>query len=721
LHTLETLPAYLAEANQIERLHEILTTFDFLQVKLDEPSMGIQALIEDYRLPDAAEFHLMQSAFMNASFVLSLDPQQLATQIIGRLLSHQSKPAIAKLLADIKPVYAWIRPLTPSHTPAGSALQRTFSGHRHTVCAIVVTTDGRYALSGSYDFTVKMWDIRSGATLHTLRGHEQPVNSIAVTTDGKHAISASSDHTLKVWDLLHGIELRTLQGHENGVRTVLLTPDEAWAISASSDHTIRLWDWKQGNSAEIFIQQDHGFWTIALTPDGHHLASIQNDTSITLWDMKTGQPSKVLATVTPVIALTISPDGKYLAAGCEDGTLILWDLTTQELFTTPAHVSEIWTIAFTPNVEILITGSEDGTLKLWAIKTLTPLQTVNLHVFPVLCTAVTPDGKQVLSGSYDQTVRLWTLDLDQALKSNPHGGHTASVSAVAWFPHQRQIISGSLDHTLKVWAFETGEELHSVTAHADQILDVTLTPDGKYAISASSDTTLAVWDTTTWEKQQILSAHRHPVEKVMISFDGKYLISNCSEGQIMIWQRGKLWRRNQWYQQTILKARGKVLALHPQEYTIVVYQGRSVEFWDIRRGIKMGSTQNDQLIACAFQPELSACLAYGIRLHSEGLLIGYGFEGIRSGNYLVGHNSNVNYCVFSPDGLYLASISSDYTLKIWDWLEQRCLYTFTGDVILNNCQWSQDNRHIVAGNVAGRVLLLRIEEDSSHLSTISYA
>ena len=36
------------------------------------------------------------------------------------------------------------------------------------------------------------------------------VNAVAVTADGRRAVSASWDHTLKVWDLATGAELHTL-------------------------------------------------------------------------------------------------------------------------------------------------------------------------------------------------------------------------------------------------------------------------------------------------------------------------------------------------------------------------------------------------------------------------------------------------------------------------------------------------------------------------------
>jgi hypothetical protein len=78
---------------------------------------------------------------------------------------------------------------------------RDLKGHGNYVNAVAVTPDGRYAVSGSYDCTLKVWDIQTGNCLRDLKGHGNYVNAVAVTPDGRYAVSGSSDNTLKVWDL----------------------------------------------------------------------------------------------------------------------------------------------------------------------------------------------------------------------------------------------------------------------------------------------------------------------------------------------------------------------------------------------------------------------------------------------------------------------------------------------------------------------------------------
>ncbi|WP_235018952.1 WD40 repeat domain-containing protein [Tolypothrix sp. NIES-4075] len=68
------------------------------------------------------------------------------------------------------------------------------SGHKDRVKAVAVTPDGKLAISGAADGTLKLWNLQSGDELLTLKGHRGWVNAVAVTPDGKKIISGSADN-----------------------------------------------------------------------------------------------------------------------------------------------------------------------------------------------------------------------------------------------------------------------------------------------------------------------------------------------------------------------------------------------------------------------------------------------------------------------------------------------------------------------------------------------
>ena len=112
-----------------------------------------------------------------------------------------------------------------------------------------------------------MWDIKSGDEIQTFEGHTNSVEAVAVTPDGKHAISGSGDKTLRVWEIESGEEMQTLEGHTDWVYAVAVTPDGKYTISGSYDNILRVWDIKTGQTIASF-SGDGPLLACAISPDG---------------------------------------------------------------------------------------------------------------------------------------------------------------------------------------------------------------------------------------------------------------------------------------------------------------------------------------------------------------------------------------------------------------------------------------------------------------------
>jgi hypothetical protein len=118
---------------------------------------------------------------------------------------------------------------------------RTFTGHSG-VRSVAFAPDGRTALSGSQDGTLKLWDIATGKEIRTFTGHSNWVTSVAFAPDGRTALSGSYDNTLKLWEVAAGKEIRTFTGHSGEVESVAFAPDGRSALSGSRDGSLKLWD-----------------------------------------------------------------------------------------------------------------------------------------------------------------------------------------------------------------------------------------------------------------------------------------------------------------------------------------------------------------------------------------------------------------------------------------------------------------------------------------------
>jgi len=79
---------------------------------------------------------------------------------------------------------------------------KTFRGHTSDVNSVAISPNGKYIVSGSYDDTIKLWDINTGELIRSFKGHKGDVNSVAISPNGKYIISGSSDKTIKLWGVL---------------------------------------------------------------------------------------------------------------------------------------------------------------------------------------------------------------------------------------------------------------------------------------------------------------------------------------------------------------------------------------------------------------------------------------------------------------------------------------------------------------------------------------
>jgi len=78
------------------------------------------------------------------------------------------------------------------------------SAQSNKINSVAITSDNSKIVSGSYDKTIRVWDLNTGKLLNTLEGHTKSVNSVAITIDNSKVVSRSNDKTIRVWDLHQG-------------------------------------------------------------------------------------------------------------------------------------------------------------------------------------------------------------------------------------------------------------------------------------------------------------------------------------------------------------------------------------------------------------------------------------------------------------------------------------------------------------------------------------
>lgn len=119
--------------------------------------------------------------------------------------------------------------------------KKSFKGHSHIVQDVTFSADGFFALSASWDKTLRLWSIANGETATTFVGHTNDVLSCSISKNLRQIVSCSRDKTVKLWNSI-GECKETLEGHSDWVSAVRFSPDDKTPtiISAGWDKKVKV-------------------------------------------------------------------------------------------------------------------------------------------------------------------------------------------------------------------------------------------------------------------------------------------------------------------------------------------------------------------------------------------------------------------------------------------------------------------------------------------------
>ncbi|TGZ65274.1 hypothetical protein CRM22_005961 [Opisthorchis felineus] len=170
-------------------------------------------------------------------------------------------------------------------------------GYSDTVCGAGA---GRLMLTGSFDHTVSLWDVRSGERTHHLIGHAAEVAAAAFSFDASLVATASMDKTVRVWDTRTGRQLHVLTGHLDEVLDVTFDASGRRLVSASADSTSRVWDLRGSGPNRGYREiahltgHDGEVSKVCFNSRGTLVLTASADKTARLWDAETGQLKDIL-------------------------------------------------------------------------------------------------------------------------------------------------------------------------------------------------------------------------------------------------------------------------------------------------------------------------------------------------------------------------------------------------------------------------------------------
>jgi len=209
--------------------------------------------------------------------------------------------------------------------------QKRLTGHSHYVSDVAISSDGQFALSGSWDATMRLWDLNTGLTTRRFVGHSKDVLSVAFSADNRQIVSGSRDREIKLWNTLGQCKYTlSEEGHKEWVSCVRFSPNlqTPLIVSAGWDKAVKVWNLTQCKLRTNLVGHSGYVNTVTVSPDGSLCASGGKDGVAMLWDLNEGKHLSSLEANGIIHALAFSPIRYWLCAAVE-GTIKIWDLESR--------------------------------------------------------------------------------------------------------------------------------------------------------------------------------------------------------------------------------------------------------------------------------------------------------------------------------------------------------------------------------------------------------
>lgn len=266
-----------------------------------------------------------------------------------------------------------------------------------------------------------MFDLDS-PRVELLGYHRHLVNKVTVSATGSHAASCSSDYTVRIWDLTARRPAVELRGHDDDVEDFVFV-DHHVGVSASRDHRILVWDFTTGE--------------VIGRIDGH-------DKDV----------------------LSLAYHGRRLYSSGDDKTLRVWDLDGHLLRMWGPFEHETDTCAIDATRGRVVLGCDDGVVRVFEADSGALIKAIPAHASGIKKVTVAADG-QILSAAYDQKIIVWDrAALEQRIVLE--GLRSKWERSFTWSGDGSRIYAGTFDGTVAEWDAGTGALLRELGA-ADSV------------------------------------------------------------------------------------------------------------------------------------------------------------------------------------------------------------------------------------------------------------
>jgi WD40 repeat protein len=556
------------------------------------------------------------------------------------------------------------------HVGRDRSSKESFVRHRGPVTCVVEAPSRNLAITAAYDGAIGLFDLTS-RTVELLGYHDHLVNKVVVNEAETRAASSSSDYTVRIWNLkTRALEL-VLLGHSDDVEDFVFV-DDGRGVSVSRDRRVLVWDLNTGAIRRVIEGHEKDALSVAYA-DGRIYTS-GDDMTLRVWDLETGALLRKwgpFENETDTCAIDIARGRAVL--GCDDGIIRIFDIATgASVSEISAHLAGIKKVATSPANGDIISAAYDRKIRIW--DAVTHLPKLELEYRPSVwerSMSWSTDGRRILGGTFDGTVLVWNAQTGPCIDEVGDRGHGNPCFNDVVANARGDFVTVSDDGVLRIGKLTSTEAnwSHAIEPDGERILANAVTMDDtrKIVVSGCHDQMLRVTrlDANGPKSSQEIPLNEGPINSVRIArhpnYDGD-IFAACYSGAIV-----------------------RINAMGSRVATIRLHEGAV-------KGLRLHPTE-----------------ALGVSCSADGGLLSWDFSGQLLKRF-PGHIAIVDDVDIDPSGTWIASVSRDFTMKVYELGSGRLTHSVTLGSRSPKSVCFLDASTVIVSNYWGR--LIRVELDS---------
>uniref|UniRef100_A0A8C5QQQ7 U3 small nucleolar RNA-associated protein 15 homolog n=1 Tax=Leptobrachium leishanense TaxID=445787 RepID=A0A8C5QQQ7_9ANUR len=242
---------------------------------------------------------------------------------------------------------------------------KTFSRFKDTAYSGTYRDDGKLLAAGCEDGVVQLFDINGKAALRQYYGHSKAVHFVDFTSDKYRIVSGSDDYSSKIWDIPNGAQIGSYKEHTDYVRCGCTSKlNEDLFVTGSYDHTIKVFDTRTEKSV-LTMNHEQPVESVLLYPSGGLLVSA-GGRYVKVWDLLKG--GQLLVSLRnhhkTVTCLSLTSSGQRLLSGSLDRHVKIYSTMNYKVVHSFDYAASILSLALAPDDEMIVVGMTNGVLNI---------------------------------------------------------------------------------------------------------------------------------------------------------------------------------------------------------------------------------------------------------------------------------------------------------------------------------------------------------------------